>query len=81
MGCNDGKTRGENQMKTLVCNIQNPSTQKIAAVTGNKITNIHNRQGILWCKLNGEFMRMSEARKEMLKGVTLVNLHGYPCDV
>lgn len=65
-------------MRQLICNTNNPDLYKIAYVTGNKMTKVHKSGSTYYCYLNGKKMTCSEARQEMLKDVTLVNLSGFP---
>lgn len=64
-------------MKKVLCNESEPSLIKIAAMTGNTITNIHKSGKSYYCKLNGVTIKTSEARELMIKDVIFVNHAGY----
>ena len=64
--------------QTLFCNEVEPSICKMAAVSGNKITKIHKRNGFYFCHFNGSLIKTSEARKRLLDNYNFVDSNNKP---
>lgn len=69
-------------MKETFCNEKSPLTTKIALVLKYKLTSIKQHlDGFIYCKLDGEQMKISKARYLMLENNILYTWGGHPCDI